>query len=312
MKKITGIAVTIISLLIIIMGIMYIAAVKSEIPINDDVRSKLSGSYIKIDQGVIHYNWHGPKNGPVLVMVHGFSTPQFVFDKNVPALVKAGFRVLAFDHFGRGYSDRPDAKYDENFFDKEMIDLFKALKITKPVYLFGYSLGGGISTVFTARHPEKVKKLILGAPVGFLDKPSGKNALLMIPVLGEFLFGTIGKKIMINQFKEEEKQGIATKRMVNLYGEQFNYKGARNAMLSTMRNYPMDNLKKYYEKVGLSKKPIMFIWGKEDETVPYRGAKMVSRYIPHIKKVIIEKGTHSIVYSHPKIVNDSMIKFIKK
>jgi len=275
------------------------------------IRKNLSGSFIKIPQGTIHYNWHGPKKGPVLVMVHGFSTPQFVFDKNVPALVKAGFRVLTFDHFGRGYSDRPEGPYNEDFFDKEMIDLFKALKITKPVYLFGYSLGGGISTVFTARHPEMIKKLIIAAPVGFLDKPSGQNSLLMIPVLGEYLFSVIGIRTYIDAFEKEKQDGIATKRMVKLFKEQFNYKGTWNALLSTFRSYPMDNLKSYYKRVGASLIPVMFIWGAKDETVPFKGAAQVEKAIPHIKKTVIEDGTHSIVYSHPQMINKSTISFLK-
>ncbi len=74
----------------------------------------------------------------------------------------------------------------------------------------------------------------------------------------------------------------------------------------------MDNLKQYYAKLGILKKPVMFIWGTADETVSFNGTKKVSDAIPNIKKVIIEKGTHSIVYSHPEIINDSIVKFFRK
>jgi len=119
------------------------------------------------------------------------------------------------------------------------------------------------------------------------------------------------KAIFANAFEKEKQDGIATKRMVKLFKEQFNYKGTWNALLSTFRSYPMDNLKSYYKRVGASLIPVMFIWGAKDETVPFKGAAQVEKAIPHIKKTVIEDGTHSIVYSHPQMINKSTISFLK-
>ncbi len=311
MKKLKKILISLVGMLTLFMIISYLAVTANEEALTDDIRGKLSGSVVKLEQGSIYYSWHGPENGPVLVLVHGFSTPQFVFDKNVPVFTKAGFRVLVFDHFGRGYSDRPEGTYDEDFFDKEMTDLFAALKITKPVYLLGYSLGGGIATVFTARHPELVKKLILAAPVGFMNKPSGQNALLLVPLLGEYLFAMVGKDSLISDFKREEKQGYATEKMVRLFAEQFRYKGAWKAMLATLRNYPMHNLKSYYQTIGEQKKPVLLLWGTEDESVFFDGAKKVAAAIPLVKLKSFKGVTHSLVYSHSKMINSEIIDFLK-
>jgi len=45
--------------------------------------------------------------GPAVALVHGFSVPYYVWDPTAPELARAGFRVLRYDLYGRGYSDRP-------------------------------------------------------------------------------------------------------------------------------------------------------------------------------------------------------------
>ena len=305
MLTIILIVVILISLLMVL---TYLWATGGEKRLTDDERSVLAGSYIEIEQGVIHYTWHGPEDGPVVVMVHGFSTPQFVFDRNVPALVEAGYRVLTFDHFGRGYSDRPHGPYDLDFYDKELADLLVALGISEPVSLVGYSLGGGIVTVFTARHPEKVKRLVLISPVGFMDDFPWVYRLVCVPLVGEYFFAVIAKPDLIKEFRAAEKIGHATTSMLERYEQQFEYRGAWKAMLSTVRHYPMDDLTSYYQRVAREQKPVMVIWGTADETVSVSGADRVIEAIAHAEKEIVSDAGHGLLYSHSTIVNGAVLK----
>lgn len=312
MKKLKRVLFAVTGLIALLVALSYLAATWNEKPLTDEVRGSLPGKMAKLTHGSIYYRWHGSEQGPVIVLVHGFSTPQFVFDNNVPVLVKAGYRVLTFDHFGRGYSDRPAGSYNENFFDQEMTELFAVLNINKPVYLLGYSLGGGISTVFASRHPELVRKLILAAPVGFMKKPSGKNALLMVPVLGDYLFAVLGKKSLINGFEEEVKLGYASKKMVSLFSEQFKYKGAWQAMLATMRNYPMHALRSYYEMLGKQKMPVLILWGTADKSVNFDGSGPAQTAVPQAELKVFEGLPHSLVYSHSDQINKKVVSFLNK
>ena len=67
-------------------------------PLTEVDRQQAQGDFIELDQGRLHYRWDGPTKGPVVVMVHGFSTPLFIFEQNVAALADAGYRVLRYDH----------------------------------------------------------------------------------------------------------------------------------------------------------------------------------------------------------------------
>ena len=110
-------------------------------------------------------NWAGPENGRPVVLVHGFSSPYFIFDTTFEFLVNSGFRVLRYDLFGRGYSDRPRTDYNIHLFVRQLKDLLDALGF-KQVNLVGLSMGGAISAAFISQYPDHVSRQVLIDPAG--------------------------------------------------------------------------------------------------------------------------------------------------
>lgn len=80
--------------------------------LNDAVRASAPGSFIELPDSCTHYELGGPQNGRLIVLVHGFSVPYFIWDPTFSFLTESGFRALRYDLFGRGYSDRPKVRYD--------------------------------------------------------------------------------------------------------------------------------------------------------------------------------------------------------
>ena len=72
----------------------------------------------------------------------GFSVPYYIWDPTFKALTDAGFRVLRYDYYGRGFSDRPDVPYTQAFYVRQLAELLDSLKITDSIDLVGLSLGG--------------------------------------------------------------------------------------------------------------------------------------------------------------------------
>ncbi len=279
--------------------------------VTPEICSASGGNSIKISNGIICYTMKGPENGEPVVMVHGFSTPGFVFEYHAASLAAAGFRVIVFDHFGRGSSGRPDARYDKDFFDTELLEFLDSLNIRKPVNLVGNSLGGGVVTVFASRHPERVKKLALTAPVGYRPPHTGLNAVLMIPAVGDMIMALFGRRSMIAAMKAETDKGIAPLKMLKPYIEQFNYRGTLQAFLATLRNYPLGNLDAEYKKVGKLGLPVLLLWGELDDFVPFDGNKKISAAIPGVKFVPVKGAGHALVYSHPAEVYRELVDFLK-
>lgn len=312
MKKAFSILVGLAIIIIAAMFISYHIAINSLEPLTDEARRSLPGSFIKLRDGYISYYWKGPSDGNIVVLVHGLSTPKFVWRGNVDTLTAAGNRVLAFDHLGRGFSDRPDVVYDAEYYDRELLELLDGLKVTDPVDLVGYSMGGGIVTGFAARHPERIKKLILIAPAGYIPKYNGLASLVLIPVLGDWLMAIIGKRVVMKAVQKEIESGTAMPNMVALFEEQLKYRGYLPSILSTMRHYPMHNLSSDYEAVGRTDIPTWAIWGTADSTVPFKGSIKVKQAIPQATIIPVEGAKHSVTFARTKQINQILVDILQE
>ena len=104
------------------------------------------GAWASLEQGNLYYRWYYPEeqvaNNETVVLVHGFSTPHFVWDGMKGFLLDAGYSVLVFDHYGRGYSERPRIKYTKDVFVQSLKGLLDSQQIYDQVHLVGYSMGG--------------------------------------------------------------------------------------------------------------------------------------------------------------------------
>ena len=80
------------------------------------IRIPEGGNLADLKNGKLYYRWFYPEkeNGEILVLVHGFSTPSVVWEGVLPYLLEEGFKVLVYDHYGRGYSSRPKVKYTKD------------------------------------------------------------------------------------------------------------------------------------------------------------------------------------------------------
>jgi hypothetical protein len=164
----TWIVVTIIVLAIIVIPlVIYFAADIEKNELNDITRTEIGTSFIRLPGGVTHYEFKGPATGQIVVMVHGSTIPMYVWDQQVDDLVNAGFRVLRYDQYGKGFSDRPEGSYSQEFYRRQLLDLLSALKINNPVDL--------------------VRRLVLASPVINSIKNDTNIKLLRPPIWGEFL-----------------------------------------------------------------------------------------------------------------------------
>ncbi len=95
-----------------------------------------------------------------LVFIHGFggSGVQWLYQLAQFSLEN---RVIAMDLRGHGLSDKPASDYSMAEIQDDLEILLHALGINQPVVLIGHSFGGAIAATFAAKHPERVKRLIL-------------------------------------------------------------------------------------------------------------------------------------------------------
>lgn len=302
MKRILGV----ISILIIIIIAVLPAFLNDESEsLNSEIRAQAPGKFIELSQGFTHYEEAGSDTAHTVLLVHGFSVPYYIWDSTFEALKNKGFHVIRFDLYGRGYSDRPDAEHNQDFFTKQIADLLLGLNIQKPINIIGLSMGGPISTEFTVKYPEKVNKLILIDPV----HEAADISVLRTPVIGEYImnvyFAPSMKKSQLEDFYNPE----GFKDWPAKFKVQMKYKGFKKSILSTLRNYMSEDKLAVYEKLGQLDKPVFLIWGKEDDKVPFAGNERI-REMLDCKFLSVEEAGHLPHCEKPELVNNSIINFL--
>ncbi len=280
--------------------------------LDESSRETLPGEFVALSDGVTHYEWTGPWAGPKVVLVHGFTSPMFVWDHQVEALAEAGFRVLRYDLYGRGFSDRPDERYTADFFDRQLLELLEAQEVEGAVDLVGLSMGGAIVAHFIANHPERVRRFVLFAPAGFpVDVPL-KYKLIRLPGVGEWLMKAIGDKVLLAGVTSritEDPEALAEFR--RRYAEQMSYRGYKRALLSTLRHNPLLNLAPTYEEVGKTGKQGLLFWGTADHVVPFDHHERLQQVVPGFRFHPVEGAGHTANYEMPGEVNPVLVGFLK-
>ena len=306
------IALIVLVVVVLALTIPYFAFDRESTTLTQTVRERLPGKFVGLSDGYTHYQWAGPETGPVVVLVHGFSTPLFNWDRNLPALTAAGFRVLRYDLFGRGFSDRPYTDYNEDLFDRQLLELLGALKIDRPVRLVGLSMGGAVATIFSARHPEKVERLALIAPAGFPARLPFASKLVKIPLLGGYIMKAVGDRSLIKSAKKALFKPERAPEYMGKYQEQMIYKGYKRAIVSTLRHFDLHNQRAAFESAGKHPRPVLLFWGKRDAVVPFEHSTRVLKAMPRARLVAIEDSGHVCQYETPGVVNAELVGFLTR
>ncbi len=279
--------------------------------LSDIIRKTAGGSFITLSDGFTHYELGGPANGKPVVLVHGFSVPYFIFDITFEFLVKSGFQVLRYDLLGRGFSDRPQVKYDIHLFVNQLKDLIDALEL-KDVSLIGLSMGGPITASFISQYPEYVSKNVLIDPAGVQRTELGWLEAAKLPIVGELALGLFGSDNMVKSIASDLFDPKSVEHFQSQYKIQMRYKGFKRAILSTLRN---DMLKSFYEiymHVGRLQKPTLLFWGEKDTTTPFTNSKILLNALPHAEFHAIENCGHIPHYEKSEIVNPILLEFLSK
>lgn len=130
--------------------------------VKSETYTRCHKGYLDGPFGQLHYYELG--KGPCLILAHQSPVNGRQFEKGMPYLAAAGFRVIALDTPGYGNSDGPDEVPTIQEYAEIYPDVLKALDETKAHFL-GHHTGASILCAFAVAHPECVRSLILNGPV---------------------------------------------------------------------------------------------------------------------------------------------------
>lgn len=274
-------------------------------------RAALPGTFVQLADGVTHYELGGPAAAPVIVLVHGFSVPAYIWDPTFEGLTQAGLRVLRYDLFGRGFSDRPRSDYGIELYVRQLRELLGALEIAGPVALIGLSMGGPITATFCAQYPERVRNLVLVDPAG--GKALTLSPLLkqvLIPGVGEWLMGWFGDAALLKSMGSDFYNPRQIGDFLERYKVQMRYRGFKRALVRSVRAGMLGDFTEAYRRVGALSLPKLLIWGRGDTTVPLEQSQYILDVMPGTDFHIIEETGHIPHYERPEVVNPLLVEFL--
>ncbi len=271
---------------------------------DDEFRSAIKrGSFAKLSAGYTYYEFENQDADTLIVMVHGFSVPSYIWDSTYYAALDRGYGALRYDTYGRGFSDNPDVVYDVALYSSQLRELLNELKVDKKINLMGLSYGGRIISAFAFQYPHRIKNLIYVDPAGF-----------------ETIEGEVNYPVMIFEeeveaFKKSEAyRAMASGQMGDFYDaasftgwdkkyeSMMKYKGFVRALLSTRKNSP--SMENEHRKISESGIPVFAIWGEHDTVVKLNEVRdnLMNR-IPAVELFVLPKAGHLPHMEQPQMFN---------
>ena len=116
------------------------------------------GAYADVNGLHLYYETHG--TGRPLILIHGGLGSGEMFGPTIPALVAAGYQVIAPDLQGHGRTADIDRPIDVRLMADDIAALIRHLGLEQ-VDVVGYSLGGGVALFLASKHPELVRKVVI-------------------------------------------------------------------------------------------------------------------------------------------------------
>lgn len=281
-------------------------------PMDGAARNAAPGQFVELADGTTHIRTRGPANGPFVVCVHGLTTPEYVWDDIADALADQGNRVVSYDLFGRGYSDRPRNPQDEAFFLRQLDGVLNATGAPETFTLMGYSMGASISVAYASQHPNRIESLILIAPAGMSTTANRIEAFLReTPVIGDWgvrVFGGFLRRKLDQRKKETDPKLVEFNRRQLAESD---YRGFLPAVLSSGRHLLKGHQTAQHQKLGAENVPTLAIWGEVDAVIPISAMGEMTQANRLVIHETVSGADHGLPYTHPgevtRIIRDFLL-----
>jgi len=229
--------------------------------------------------------------GPALILLHGLGSSIYTWADVIPALAR-DHDVVAIDLPGFGGSDIPD-DLSSSVYPAAVLGLMDRLGISRAT-LVGNSLGGAVGIVLAARHPERVRRLVLIDSAGFNLEPSRRPLILRLvgtaPVAAALDALPVRRRVVRAALRQVfHDPARVTPERIEEYLAPLARPGATEAVRSLLARPGGFGLPALVSEVRV---PTLIVWGRNDRWIPLADADRFAAAIPGSRKVVLEECGH--------------------
>ncbi len=251
--------------------------------------------FVNVDGARVHYQEFGDVKKPPMILIHGYTASVYVWKTAAPMLAEAGFRVIAVDLLGFGYSEKP-SWFDYSIQGQaRMISRFMNRLGIGRATIVGSSYGGAVALNLALDYGESVEKLVLVDAV-CNDEPKNHPLLKIVSVrgIGEVVTPfLIDSKMFLRQRMYEtlapaNHHMITDDRIESIRRPLYAADGHRS-VLATSRAWRADRLE---TDAHLINQPTLIIWGDQDNVIPIKNGHKLHQEILNSRFVILKDCGH--------------------
>jgi pimeloyl-ACP methyl ester carboxylesterase len=266
-----------------------------------------SQDVVRVDGLNVHYKDTGPKDAPVVLLLHGFGSSLQTWDVWAAQLEK-DYRVIRLDLPGFGltgpsplhdYSERGDLATLTHFVDQLGVASYS---------IIGHSMGGKMAWSLAAADAKRVNALVLIAPDGFPEaKDIGTKPYAVPGIMGMMKFCL--PKYLVRKSIEPAffDPSALSDSLVDRYYDMLRAPGVRAAILEranqTTYTDPVPRLMKITA-------PTLLIWGEKDRMIPSSNAQSYAKVLPSSKTVLLPNLGHLVQEEQPELALTHVTDFL--
>ena len=247
--------------------------------------------------------------GTPVVFIHGFGGSLYSWRKMLQPVLAAGYRVIAFDNRGFGFSDKGADDYGNAAYARLVVALLDSLRLPSAV-LVGHSMGGAIAAEVALRYPARVRGLVLIDAAGFgvrwpamlrVGRWRGAGRVARV-IRGRW----VTARVLRFMYADPKK---VTEQDVDQYDAPVTEPGYERALAGVLRQFRFDTL---VGRLGTVAAPTLVVWGGDDRLIPVRDGSRLAAELPRSVFEIIPHTGHAAAEESPDEVNKLLISFLNE
>jgi non-heme chloroperoxidase len=260
----------------------------------------------------LYYEDHG--SGKPVVLIHGYPLSGASWEKQVPSLLDAGFRVITYDRRGFGKSSQPTSGYNYDTFAEDLNKLVTQLNL-RDLTLVGFSMGGGEVARYLGKYGSKnVSKAVIisGVPPYLLkaaDNPEGVDASV---------FTGIQQAVAVDRyafftefFKNFYNIDLFLGKRVSEQAVQASWNIAAADSATASRACVPTWLEDFRPDIASVTVPMLVIQGDADRILPIKATGLrIAKLIKGARMLVVKDGPHGILWTHAEEVNTELLSFL--
>lgn len=278
-------------------------------PVAKKRKAGVPGELVRLKRGLTHIQRDGPTDGHTVVLVHGLTTPAYLFAGIVPMLVAAGYRVIRYDLWGRGLSDSPIGRQDGAYFLDQLNEVLDHETVTRPFVLVGYSMGGAVAALKVKNDPDDVRALVLVAPTGL--GPAKVPKIVHWPVVGDWVLWVLGGIFLRRRLRGSGFTASVVTDLPKLEARETRTRRYLPGVLSSMRHLVTRDMAPEHRQIASTDVPVLAVWAEADASVPLSSMARLADINPKAWHHQVEGADHGLIHNRPGEVGAEILRFLK-